>query len=183
MKHLLLLVTCATLVTYSAYAQKVYIGCPEQVNAKPNAGFLTQQPVDLVIFDSRTVPPGAKIECQGTELRQALKNFLQAEFPSCKMTLLPDTLNPPKPGRITIKIGITVYQASLSKSEWTGSVDYHASIIDNRKKRSGKISEEINNDTTRPGILGYGPAKKSLFTSLDKSNQDLASFIEKTLKD
>jgi hypothetical protein len=181
MKSLILLVTFATLVTYSAYAQKVYIGCPEQVNSKPNVSFLAQQSVDLVIFDTRTIPPDAKIECQGTDVRQALENFLQSEFPSCSMTLLPDTLTAPKPGRITIKIGIAGYQASLSKAEWIGSVDYHATIIDNRKKPAKKISEEISNDTTRPNILGYRVAKKCLFTSFDKSNQDLVSFIENTL--
>lgn len=183
MKGLMLLVAFAALATYNAYAQKVYIGCPEKVNATPNAGFLAQQPVDLVISDSRTIPAGAKIECQGTDVRQALQNFLRSEFPSCRITLLPDTLSAPKPGRITIKIGIAGYQASLSKSEWTGSVDYRATITDNRHKPAKKISEEISNDTTRPNIFGYSAAKKCLFMSFDKSNQDLASFIENTLKD
>lgn len=183
MKGLILLITFATLVTNSACAQKVYIGCPEQVNTKPNAGFLNKQSVDLVIFDNRTILSYAKIECHGTDVKQALKNFLQSEFPSCKITPLPDTLSAPKPNRITIKIGITGYQASLSKAEWTGSVNYNVTIFDNRNKRAKKISEQISNDTSRPNILGYKAAKKCLFTSFDKSNQDLVSFIEDSLND
>jgi hypothetical protein len=182
MKRLLLLVTLGTLITYSACAQKVYIGCPPQVDTKPNVGFIAQQAVDLVIVDTRTIPANARIECQGNDIRQVLKNFLQSEYPSCKITLLPDTLSPPKPNSITIKIGITAYQASLAKSEWTGSVSYHIAIVDNRSKKAKKTAEEISNDTTRPNILGYGPAKKCLFSSFDKSNQDLSSFIESSLK-
>ncbi|HTI61201.1 hypothetical protein [Mucilaginibacter sp.] len=183
MKGFILLVAFAALATYHAYAQKVYIGCPEKVNAIPNAGFLAQQPVDVVIFDSRTIPAGAKIECQGTEVRQALQNFLQSEFPSCKMTLLPDTLSAPKPGKITIKIGISAYQASLARSEWTGTVNYRVTVTDNRHQPGRKQSEEISNEISRPNILGYRAAKKCLFMGFDKSNQDLVSFIENTLKD
>jgi hypothetical protein len=183
MKSLILLVTFSALVTYSARAQKVYIGCPTQVDAKPNAGFLNKQAVDLVIVDSRTIPADAKIECQGNDVKQVLVNFLRSEFPSCKITLLPDTLSAPNANGIKITIGITAYQASLSKSEWTGSVNYQVTISDNRKKPAKKIAETISNDTQRPGIIGYGAAKKCLFTSFNKSNQDLLGFIEGSLKD
>jgi len=183
MKSLILLVTFSALVTYSACAQKVYIGCPAQVDTRPNAGFLNKQAVDLVIVDSRTIPANAKIECQGNDVKQALVNFLRSEYPSCKITLLPDTLSASNANGIKITIGITAYQASLSKSEWTGSVNYQVSISDNRSKRPKKIAETISNDTQRPGIIGYGAAKKCLFTSFDKSNQDLLAFIEGSLKD
>ena len=183
MKSLILLVTFSALVTYSARAQKVYIGCPAQADTRPNAGFLNKQAVDLVIVDSRTIPPGAKIECQGIDVKQVLVNFLRSEFPSCKITLLPDTLSASNPSGIKITIAITAYQASLSRSEWTGSVNYQVSISDNRSKRPKKIAETISNDTQRPGIIGYGAAKKCLFTSFDKSNQDLLAFIEGSLKD
>lgn len=171
------------MVTYSACAQKVYIGCPAQADTRPNAGFLNKQAVDLVIVDSRTIPPGAKIECQGKDVKQVLVNFLRSEYPSCKITLLPDTLSASNPNGIKITIGITAYQASLSKSEWTGSVNYQVSISDNRNKPAKKVAETISNDTQRPGIIGYGAAKKCLFTSFDKSNQDLLAFIEGSLKD
>jgi hypothetical protein len=183
MKRLILLFTFSALVTYSAYAQKVYIGCPTQVDTKPNAGFLNKQAVDLVIVDSRTIPAGAKIECQGNDVKQVLANFLRSEFPSCNITVLPDTLSASNANGIKITIAITAYQASLSKSEWTGSVNYQVSITDNRTKRPKKVAETISNDTQRPGIIGYGAAKKCLFTSFDKSNQDLLSFIEGSLKD
>ena len=184
MKYVNLLILFIVLSAYNAHAQKVYIGCPEKATVKPNAGFLDKQAVDLVIFDSHVIPANAKVECTGTGVKEVLKNFLQSEFPSCKITLLPDTLynKAPNPNRITIKIGITAYQASSSKSEWTGVVSYHVVIVDNRKGKDKKVSEEISNDTSKPGILGYKAAKKCLFTSFDKSNQDLASFIEDTLK-
>ncbi|MGZ3945700.1 MAG: hypothetical protein ACXVJB_12215 [Mucilaginibacter sp.] len=183
MKSLILLVTFSALVTYSACAQKVYIDCPVQVEAKPNAGFLNKQAVDLVIVDSRTIPANAKIECQGSDIKQVLEKFLRSEFPSCKITLLPDTLSASNANGIKISIAITAYQASLSKSEWTGSVNYQVSISDNRNKPAKKIAETISNDTQRPGIIGYAAAKKCLFTSFDKSNQDLLAFIESSLKE
>ena|SRR5579872_7398785 len=182
MKSIILFVTFSAMVTYSAWAQKVYIGCPAQVDTRPNAGFLNKQAVDLVIVDSRTIPANAKIECQGSDVKQVLVNFLRSEFPSCKITLLPDTLSASNPNGIKITIGVTAYQASLSKSEWTGSVNYQVTISDNRNKHAKKIAETISNDTTRPNIFGYKAAKKCLFTSFDKSNQDLLSFIEESLK-
>jgi hypothetical protein len=183
MKGLILLVTFAALVTYSASAQKVYIGCPKQVDTKPDAGFLDKQSVDLIISDNQTIPSDSKVECQGADVIQVLKNFLQSEFPSCKITLLTDTLKASNPNRITIKLGITAYQASLSKAEWTGSVNYHVMIFDDRNGRARKVSEDISNDTSKPNIFGYKVAKKCLFTSFDKSNQDLLSFIENSLRD
>jgi hypothetical protein len=134
-----------------------------------------------VIADNRVIPAYAKIECEGSGVKQVLKNFLQSEFPSCKITLLPDTLVP-NAHKITIKIGIAAYQASSSKSEWTGVVSYHVMVIDNRNGKAKKVTEEITNDTSKPGILGYKTAKKCLYASFDKSNQDLASFIEESLK-
>ena len=184
MKRLILLVTFAALVTYNAYAQRVYISCPEHIDTKPNAGFLDKQSVDLVITDSRIIPSDAKIECKGTDIEQALKDFLQSEFPSSKITLFHDTLKAPKPNTITIRLNITAYHASLSKSEWTASVNYHVMIFDDRKGRTKKVSEDISNDTSKPGIWGYKKTAKScLLTSFDKSNQDLVSFIESALKE
>ena len=180
---MILLITFSALITYSACAQKVYIGCPTQVDTKPNAGFLNKQAVDLVIVDSRTIPADAKIECQGNDVKQVLANFLRSEFPSCNITVLPDTLSTSNANGIKITIAITAYQASLSKSEWTGTVNYQVTISDNRNKRPKKIAETISNDTSRPNILGYKAAKKCLFTSFGKSNQDLLSFIEESLKE
>lgn len=184
MKYFTPLILFIVLSTYNARAQKFYVGCPEKATVKPNVGFLDNQSVNLIISDSRVIPSNAKVECDGSGVREMLKNFLQSEFPSSKITLLPDTIynKASNPDRITIKIGITAYQASSSKSEWTGVVSYHVMIVDNRNGKDKKVSEEISNDTSKPGIFGYKAAKNCLFTSFDKSNQDLASFIEDTLK-
>ncbi|MBS1532927.1 MAG: hypothetical protein JSU01_21685 [Bacteroidetes bacterium] len=184
MKNISLLILFVVLLTYSAYAQKYYVACPKQGDTKPHAGFLDKQSVDLVISDSRVIPSNSMIECQGNDIKQMLKNFLQSEFPSCTITLLPDTLynKASNPHKITIKLGITAYQAVLSKTEWTGSVNYHVMIFDDRTGRAKQVSEDISNDTSKPGIWEYKKtAKTCLFTSFGKSNQDLVSFIEKSL--
>ncbi len=183
MKYINLLIIFTVLLTYNANAQKVYVGCPEKVATTPKVGFLDKQSVDLVIADSRVIPSYGKVECEGSAVKQVLKNFLQSEFPSCKITLLTDTLKAPNPGRITIRIGIAAYQASSIKNEWTGTVSYHAMIFDNRNGKARKVTEEISNDTSKPDIIGYKAAKKCLFASFDKSNQDLVSFIEGALKE
>ncbi|MBS1502989.1 MAG: hypothetical protein JST32_13060 [Bacteroidetes bacterium] len=184
MKYIPLLTLIIVLLTYKADAQKFYVGCPQQVVTKPNVGFLDKQPVDLVVVDNRTVPSNARVECQGADIEQVLKNFLRSEFPSCKITLLPDTFynKASKPNRIAIKLAITKYQASQSKLEWTASVNYHVMIFDDRNGRAKKVSEDISNDTTKPGVWGYKTAKTCLMTSFDKSNQDLISFIQNSLQ-
>ena len=184
MRYLPIFLLCFLLSVTKAHAQKNFFGCPEKFASAPDAGFLAQQPVNLVITHGALIPANNKVEGDEASLCRVLAKVVQADFPSAKITLLADTAYNPaaNPGGITIKIRITTYQASLAKMEWTGSVNYQVTIFDNRSGNPKKVSEAISNDTTKPSVWGFKVAKTCLFASFDKSNQDLAAFIRESLK-
>jgi len=203
MKHLFLVISFITIVFCSANAQKLYIWCPDQHNVKQRAGFLDKESVDLVIFDGRSIPSNSKVECKGTDVEQALKDFIQHVYPSCKLTVLPDSsyYKSSAPDRITIKIGIAAYQAGFGtdisvgigsgggkfsygvfpKGEWNGLVSYYVQIFDNRNGGAKKMSKEVSSVTSKSNLWGYKTAKACLFTSYNRANIDLLSFIEDSL--
>ena len=184
MKYLPIFLLCLLLSLTKAHAQKNYFGCPEKFASVPDAGFLAQQPINLMITHGTLIPENCKVEGDEASLCRGLAKVVQADYPSAKITLLADTgYNPAaNPGGVTIKIQINAYQASLAKMEWTGSVNYQVTIFDNRSGHPKKVSEAISNDTTKPTVWGFKVAKTCLFTSFDKSNQDLAAFIRDSLK-
>ena len=203
MKHLILITCFACLFSYKATAQKLYIWCPEEHEVKPRVGFLEKQQVDLVLFDGRTMPPNSKVECGSADVEQALVKFIQRIYPSCKLTILPDSdyYKSSEKGKITIKVGIASYHAGFGtdisvgigsvggkfsygvfpKGQWNGLASYYVQIFDNRKGSVRKLSKEISEVTSKPNLWGYKTAKACLYTSYDKANQDLLAFIEDSL--
>ncbi|HWD90327.1 MAG TPA: hypothetical protein VG367_19500 [Mucilaginibacter sp.] len=203
MKHLILSALLTIALSNYASAQKLYIWCPEQPTAKQHVGFLDRQQVDLVIFDGRSIPSNSKVECQSADVEEALKHFIQYAYPSCKITVLADSMyyRPSESGKITIKIGIAAYQAGFGtdievgigsvggkfaygvfpKGEWNGLVSYYLQIFDNRGGGTKKMSKEVSSVTSKSNLWGYKTAKACLFASYDKANLDLLSFIEDSL--
>jgi len=203
MKHLILSLLLMSGLYNSVSAQKLYIWCPDEPKVKQHIGFLDKQQVDLVIFDGRAIPSNSKIECEGAAVEQALKNFIKYAYPSCKLTILPDSMyyKPSEPGKVTIKIGIAAYQAGFGtdisvgigsiggkfsygvfpKGEWNGLVSYYVQIFDNRNSGTKKMSKEVSSITSKSNLWGYKTAKACLFTSYDEANIDLLSFIEDSL--
>jgi hypothetical protein len=184
-------------------AQKLYIWCPEDHDVRPRVGFLENQDMNLVLFDARTIPSNSKVECEGITVNQALAKFIQKAYPSSKITILSeaDYYKPSEKGKITIKIGIASYQAGFGtdvsvgigsvggkfsysvfpKGEWNGLVSYYVQVFDNRGEIDRKVSKEISEVTSKSNILGYKTARSCLFTSYDKANQSLLSFVEDSL--
>lgn len=59
-----------------------------------------------------------------------------------------------------------------------GLVSYYVQIFDNRKEVQRKLSKEINEITSKSNMWGYKTAKSCLYSSYNKANQPLLSFIE-----
>jgi hypothetical protein len=64
------------------------------------------------------------------------------------------------------------------KGEWNGLVSYYVQIFDNRKESGRKLSKEISEVTSKSNLWGYKTAKACLYSSYEKANQDLTTFIE-----
>ncbi|MDN3581369.1 hypothetical protein [Mucilaginibacter flavus] len=181
-------------------AQKLYIWCPTEQDAKPRTDFLENENVNIVVFDGRIIPKNSKIECESSSVDQALVEYIKKAYPSCKITTLneSDYYKKSEAGKITIKIGIAAYQAGFGtdisvgigsvggkfsygifpKGEWNGLTSYFVQIFDNRKVERKKYNKEINEVTSKSNMWGYKTARTCLFSSYDKANQTLLSFIE-----
>lgn len=192
-----------SLTTFACSAQKLYIWCPEFHEVKAHTGFLSSQDVNLVVFDGRTIPSNSRVECDGESVKQALAQYIQKIYPSCRINILSDSdyYKPSTQGKITIKIGIGAYQAGFgtdinvgigsvggkfsygvfTQGKWNGLVSYYVQVFDNRREGSKKSSKEIAEVTSKSNIWGYKSGKDCLYASYDQANTELTNFIEDTL--
>lgn len=181
-------------------AQKLYIWCPTEQEVKPRTGFLENENISLVVFDGRSIPKNSRIECESLSVEPGLMEYIKKAYPSCKITRLSESEYYKKSelGKITIKIGIAAYQAGFGtdisigigsvggkfsygifpKGEWNALTSYFVQIFDNRKTDEKKYSREISSVVSKSNMWGYKTARTCLFSSYDKSNQDLLSFVE-----
>ena len=199
----LLLILFISLSSRLCSAQKLYIWCPEPHEVKAHTGFLSGQDVNLVVFDGRTIPSNSRIKCEADSVQRAIAKYIQVVYPSCHINILSDSdyYKPSVQGRITIKIGISAYQAGFGtdinvgigsvggkfsygvfpQGKWNGLVSYYVQVFDNRKEASKKVSKEISEITSKSNLWGYKTAKDCLYGSYDKANTELTNFIEDTL--
>lgn len=190
-------------ITYSSFGQKLYIWCPEQQEVKPRTGFLENQIVNLTIFDGRMIPVNSKVECQSDGIEAAIYNMFKEAYPSAKIILLKDSgyYKKAESGKITIKIGISAYQAGfgtdvtvgigniggkfsyglITNSKWNGITSYYAQIFDNRNNGDKKYDKAVSKVESKSNIWGYKTAKTCLNMSYAEANQDLLFFIDKSL--
>ena len=115
MKYLTVFLLCLLLSLTKAHAQRNYFGCPEKFASVPDAGFLAQQPVNLLITHGTLIPENSKVEGDEASLCQLLVKVVQADCPSTKITLVADTGYKPaaNSGGITIIIRINTYHLAL----------------------------------------------------------------------
>ena len=164
---------------------------------------MKNQNVNVVIFDGRNIPSNSKIECDSHGVTDALKAYIGKVYPSSNIIILPDSTyyQPSTKGALTIKIGIAAYQAGFGtdisvgigsvggkfsysvfpKGQWNGLVSYYVQIFDNRVDNKKKVSKEISEITTKSNVWGYKTARSCLYSSYDKANTELLSFIEDSL--
>jgi hypothetical protein len=188
---------------HQAFGQKLYIWCPVTHEIIPHTGFLKNQDVNVVIFDGRNIPSNSKIECDSRGVTDALKAYIEKVYPSSNIKILPDSMyyQSSTKGVLTIKIGIAAYQAGFGtdisvgigsvggkfsysvfpQGQWNGLVSYFVQIFDNRGDNKKKVSKEISEITTKSNLWGYKTARSCLYSSYDKANTELLSFIEDSL--
>jgi hypothetical protein len=199
----LTIVLLFSITSHLSFAQKLYIWCPETHDVKAHTGFLVGQDVNLVVYDGRTIPANSRVKCDTTSVQQAIATYIRTIYPSCHINVLPDSdyYKPSMQGKITIKIGISAYQAGFGtdinvgigsvggkfsygvfpEGKWNGLVSYYVQVFDNRKEAGKKLSKEISEVNSKSNLWGYKTAKDCLYTSYDQANTDLTNFIEESL--
>lgn len=190
-------------VSITISAQKLYVWCPDEIDVKPRPGFLQHDTINLVIFDGRTLPNRSKVECESSEVISSMVANITKAYPSAIINVLGDSgyYSDPMPNRITIKIGISAYQAgfgvdvtigigsiggnvifgAVPQGQWNGITGYYVRLYDYRKGKSDKFTTSISKIASKPNMGGYMTAKHCLNTTFSESNQDLLFFIDNSL--
>lgn len=181
-------------------AQKIYIWCPSGFEAKPRAGLMENDTINVVIFDGRIIPKKSKIECTPEQLGQTIFNQLKTTYPSAVFNLLPESDYHKKfivGNSALLKVGISAYHAGfgsdvssgvamingsvstvmITNGHWNGLTTLSAQIFSGSKSES----KDISHTASRPNSLGFSSAKKALNMAYTKSIQDLLFFMDQQL--
>ncbi len=203
MKKIIGLTFLMIILSSNIYSQKLYVWCQKEQIPSPRNGFLTDKEIDLVIFDSRTMTEKSKIECTSQEVINSLIDIVEKTYPSANFKILESDqfYQNPKPNKLTIKIAISAYQAAFGadvkvgigsvggnfawgifpEGKWNAAAGYSVLIYDYTNGEEKKVTEEIGKVASRPNTGGYRTAKNILNKAYIEANQELFSFIDRTL--
>jgi len=183
----ILFVSCSTSKTYA----------PSETSTTPRAGFLVNQQIDIVFFDSRTK------KAQSEEVKKSIVDHLRKTYPGARFQKLDNSeyFATPESGKVTIKINIAGYNAGfgvestsgigmingqpfvfsgVSDGQWNGLTGIAVMLYDYREGEE-RYSNEISDVESRPNVGGYATARAALQTSFQNVMLGLASFIDQNL--
>lgn len=184
---ILLMVSCATSKTYA----------PSQTSTTPRTGFLENEQIDVVFFDSRS-EKDESAEVQNSILEHLKKTYPAANFQKINSS---EYFSSPDNGKITLKINIAGYNAGfgvestsgigsingqpfvfsgVSDGKWNGLTGLGVNFYDYRNGED-KFSKEISDVVFKPNTGGYSTARNALQTSFQNVMKGLASFIDQSL--
>jgi len=187
----------------SLFSQKMYVWCQKEQEQTPRKGFLENRQIDLVLFDTRIMSKKSKIECESETIISNLVDLVRQTYPSANYNLLESDrfYQNPAENRLTIKIAISAYHAAFGadvkvgigssggnfvwgvfpEGKWNAVTGYSVMLYDYENGAKNKMTKEIGQVSSRPNTGGYRTAKNILNTAYIQANQELFSFIDKSL--
>jgi uncharacterized lipoprotein YajG len=183
-----IITSCATSKSYA----------PKETSTTPRNGFLKNEKISLVFFDSRNEKQNSK------EIKMAIKRHLARSYPSANINLQDNSkyFLDSQTGIIIIKINIAGYNAGfgtestsgigsvngktfvfngVADGKWNGITGISVNLYDNRNSQSKKYTKRISNVVTKPNTGGYSTARKALQQSFQNVMNNLDSFIDQSL--
>lgn len=184
---LFLLAGCATNKTYA----------PTQTSTTPRTGFLENEQINVVFFDSRTNKNRSK------EIQQSIFDHIDRTYPEAVVQRLnnSDYYSSPSNKAITLKINIAGYNAGfgvettsgagtvngkpfvfngVSDGKWNGLTGIGIMLYDYREEEK-KFTTKISDVVTKPNTSGYATARNALQESFQNVMKNLISFIDTNL--
>jgi hypothetical protein len=190
-------------VAKNSLSQKLYVWCPNDQNVKERQGFLVKDTVEVAVFDGRILTPKSKVECNSEDVVTSIALIIKKAYPSATISIENDSgyYRDPKPGIITIKIGISAYHAgfgsdisvaigniggnfsygAIPKGEWNGITAYYVRVYDHRSGNDQKFSSSISKLVSKPNMWGYKTAKDCLNSTFMQASQEMLFFIDNSL--
>lgn len=186
-----------------AFSQKIYVWCPDEQNIQSRVGFLENEQVNIVVFDSRIIPKKHKIECTSANIIRSISENIQKAYPNAHINVLDENEFHKKSvdSIVTIKINISAYHAGfgrdidvaignvggafsyavIPKGKWNGITRFNISVFDNRKESKKKYDKEIVEIESKPNLFGYKSARDCLESTYTTVIQRTLSFIDNCL--
>lgn len=186
-----------------AKAQKTYVWCPGEIKVNGRHGFLSGDTVYLDIFDGRVLTNLKKDKCDPNQLSVDIMNSFKKAYPDAIIVSRPASEYQKEPNMtgITIKIGISAYQAAFGsdiktgigsvggdfsygifpEAQWNAVTAYFIRSFDMRGGDVVKKSREISKSSSVPNGFGYKSARKALDETFNKANSDLFFFLDEAL--
>jgi hypothetical protein len=202
-KKIFVLLLFLMTVSINTFSQKLYVWCQKEQIPSPRNGFLSDEEINLIIFDGRTMTPKSKIECNSETIIKNLALTIKQTYKSAKINLLTSDNYYQKPAEntITIKIAISAYQAGFStnlnvgigsvggsfswgampENKWNAATGYSVKVYDYRNGAKIKKNKEIGKVESRSNNAGFKTAKNILNTTYVNANQELFFFIDECL--
>jgi len=202
MRNILILI-CLLALTSNSFGQKLYVWCPNEQLTTPRQGFLQNDTIDLVIFDSRVFTAKSKVECTSENTIYELQKIFKQTYPSAVINILStsDYYKDPKPNRITFKINISAYYVALGSDiksvmgtfggeysygmivdeTWNAITAYTVKIYDYRNNLEIKTTKDIFKISSKSNFWGKIDAKDCLNASYIDANKEMLLFIDDTL--
>lgn len=184
---LLLMFSCATSKTYA----------PSQTSTTPRSGFLENERIDVVFFDSRS-EKDASAKVQNSILEHLEKTYPAANFQKINSS---EYFSSPENGKITLKINVAGYNAGfgvestsgigsingqpfvfsgVADGKWNGLTGLGVILYDYRDGED-KYTKEISDVVSKPNTGGYSTARNALQSSFQNVMNSLASFLDQSL--
>lgn len=182
-----LFVSCATSKTYA----------PSQTSTTQRTGFLENERIDVVFFDSRS-EKDASAEVQNAILEHLRNTYPAASFQKINSS---EYFSSPENGKVTLKINIAGYNAGfgvestsgigsingqpfvfsgVADGKWNGLTGLGVMLYDYRDGED-KYTQEISDVVTKPNTGGYSTARNALQSSFQNVMNGLASFLDQSL--
>jgi hypothetical protein len=182
-----LFVSCATSKTY----------VPSQTSTTQRTGFLENERIDVVFFDSRS-EKDASAEVQNAVLEHLRNTYPAASFQKINSS---EYFSSPENGKVTLKINVAGYNAGfgvestsgigsingqpfvfsgVADGKWNGLTGLGVMLYDYRDGED-KYTQEISDVVTKPNTGGYSTARNALQSSFQNVMNGLASFLDQSL--
>tara|TARA_R110001632_G_scaffold130461_2_gene244561 strand:+ start:63 stop:680 length:618 start_codon:yes stop_codon:yes gene_type:complete len=203
MKKIVKLTLLTLFLSTSLFSQKVYVWCQKEQIATPRTAFLENKEIDLVLFDTRVITTNSKVECESEIIIENLTNLIRKTYPSANFNVLGSDrfYQNPEDNRLTIKIAISAYHAAFGadvkvgigssngkfawgifpEGKWNAVAGYSVMIYNYENGMKERITEEFGQIISRPNTGGYRTAKNILNSAYIQVNQELFTFIDRSL--
>lgn len=192
---------CAFFMNISA--QKLYIWKPSMEDIAQRGYLSLSDTIDIVLYDGRAVPKESKVECSSEELMNEIVNNLKTAYAGATCIVYPPSSYHKKPlsNHITIKIGISAYQAgfgddvevgvgreaigvlfgSIPKTRWNALTAMNVIIYDKRNGREVKQTKTIQHGLSKHNTWGYKTSRGALHETYVHTMIELFLLIDNSL--